>query len=84
MSTPIEIAREALEAAQNGLKWYRETYPDADSGADDEMDSQLSEALAALDALAALAKVEAEISELRQALAAAPVAQQQQGSNHGN
>lgn len=42
-----EIAelRTALELARNGLTWYRETYPDADSGADDEMMETIAVAL---------------------------------------
>ncbi len=48
MNQQINTIREALEAAQNGLKWYRDAHPGDDSGADDEMDAQLSEALAAL------------------------------------
>lgn len=38
--------RDALEAARNGLQWYRDTYPEADSGADDEMMAQIDAALA--------------------------------------
>ncbi|ULQ46978.1 hypothetical protein JN531_001520 [Flagellatimonas centrodinii] len=37
---------EALESAQNGLRWYRETRPDDDSPADDEMEEQINAALA--------------------------------------
>ena len=42
-----EIAelRTALELARNGLAWYRDTYPDADSGADDEMMETIAVAL---------------------------------------
>ena len=46
-----DTLREALEAAQNGLKWYRDTYPDADSQADDEMNAEIEEALTALSEL---------------------------------
>jgi hypothetical protein len=39
-----------LEAARNGLKWYRDALPGADSGADDEMDAAIDEALVLLGA----------------------------------
>jgi len=40
--------REALEAARNGLQWYRDSYPDAVDGSDDEADELIDRALAAL------------------------------------
>lgn len=46
--------RDALEAARNGLQWYRDMYPEADSGADDEMMAQIDEALAAQPAAPAI------------------------------
>lgn len=41
---------ETLEAARNGLKWYRDALPAADSGADEEMHAAIDEALALLGA----------------------------------
>ena len=38
---------EALKRARNGLQWYRDAYPEADSGADDEMLAEIDAALAA-------------------------------------
>lgn len=49
----LDTVRETLEAAQNGLNWYRETYPEADSQADDEMSTKIEEALTALTAIEA-------------------------------
>jgi len=34
-----------LEEAYNGLKWYRDTYPEADSQADDELYERIENAL---------------------------------------
>lgn len=48
MKTDIDKLRDALESAQNGLKWYREAYPAADSQADDEMETKLNQVLASL------------------------------------
>lgn len=42
------LALEALEAAHNGLKWYRERCPDAADGSDDEADGLIERALSAL------------------------------------
>lgn len=42
---PGSRLRTVLEAAYNGLRWYREAYPDADSGADDEMYADIEQAL---------------------------------------
>ena len=39
---------ESLETATNGLAWYRDAMPEADSGADDEAAEQISSAIAAL------------------------------------
>ena len=36
---------DALEAAKNGLEWYRDAMPEADSGADDEAMQQIDAAL---------------------------------------
>lgn len=42
----IQKLRDALEAAKNGLEWYRDAgYPMADSPADDEMMYQINDAL---------------------------------------
>lgn len=38
--------REVLERARNGLAWYRDAYPAADSGADDEMMADIDNVLA--------------------------------------
>lgn len=47
MAGHAEIAglRSALELARNGLAWYRDAYPEADSGADDEMMETIAVAL---------------------------------------
>lgn len=37
--------RDTLSAARNGLRWYRDTYVGAESGADDEMQAQIEHAL---------------------------------------
>lgn len=37
--------RTLLESAYNGLRWYREQHPEDDSGADDELYSEIDEAL---------------------------------------
>lgn len=37
-----------LESAFNGLRWYRDMYPDADSGADDGLYAKIEAALASL------------------------------------
>lgn len=36
---------EALEAAKNGLQWYRDTFPEQTNGSDDEMDAAIETAL---------------------------------------
>ena len=41
----VEKLHTALELARNGLAWYRDAYPDADSGADDEMMETIAVAL---------------------------------------
>lgn len=41
----LDRVRTALELARNGLAWYRDAYPDADSGADDEMMETIAVAL---------------------------------------
>lgn len=46
MTKPIDALVEALEAAQNGLRWYQDMYPLAGSCADDEMHEQIDAALA--------------------------------------
>ncbi|CAN5649135.1 hypothetical protein BH10PSE18_BH10PSE18_14970 [soil metagenome] len=46
MAETTDKYRAALEAARNGLQWYRDAYPEADSGADDEMMALIEEALA--------------------------------------
>lgn len=48
---PIELSviREALEAAQNGLAWYRDRSPEAVDGSDDEADDLIARALSSLD-----------------------------------
>jgi hypothetical protein len=43
--TQLDNLRAALEAARNGLQWYRDKHPEDDSGADDEMMAQIDEAL---------------------------------------
>lgn len=45
-----QLAVNALEAAKNGLEWYRDRCPEAVDGSDDEMDAQIDEAIAALSA----------------------------------
>lgn len=37
----------ALESASNGLAWYRQAYPEADSQADDEMQAELDKTIKA-------------------------------------
>lgn len=37
--------KEALEAAHEGLKWYRDRCPGAVDGSDDEMDAQIDAAI---------------------------------------
>lgn len=46
MNTSTDTLRAALEAAKNGLIWYREQHPEDDSGADDEMMAEIEAALA--------------------------------------
>lgn len=46
MKTTTDALVAALEAAQNGLRWYQDMYPLAGSGADDEMHEQIDAALA--------------------------------------
>jgi len=46
MSTADQLAS-ALEAARNGIEWWRDMYPADANGSDDEMLSQIDEALAA-------------------------------------
>lgn len=46
MKTATDALVEALEAAQNGLRWYQDMYPLAGSCADDEMHEQIDAALA--------------------------------------
>lgn len=41
----LDRAKQALELARNGLAWYRDAYPEADSGADDEMMETIAVAL---------------------------------------
>lgn len=41
----LDRAKQALELARNGLAWYRDAYPEADSGADDEMMGTIAGAL---------------------------------------
>lgn len=45
----LEVAREALNTCQNGLVWYRQEYPKADSQADDENEEAVTAALAQID-----------------------------------
>jgi hypothetical protein len=44
----LELAIEALESAQNGLRWYRDAHPKDDSEADNEADELIERALAGL------------------------------------
>lgn len=62
---PASLA-EVLEAARNGLQWYRDTYPEADSGADDEMMAQIDAALAAAPAQQAGAPLPLAPSEAKE------------------
>lgn len=41
----LQSCVEALEAAQNGLKWYRDNNPDQVNSSDDEMDAEITQAL---------------------------------------
>lgn len=41
----LDRAKMALELARNGLAWYRDAYPEADSGADDEMMEEIDTVL---------------------------------------
>lgn len=43
-----DMVREALEAAQAGLEWYRDRCPEAADGSDDEADELITRALATL------------------------------------
>ncbi len=45
MNPTIDSLVAALEAAQNGLRWYQDMYPLAGSGADDEMHEQIDAAI---------------------------------------
>lgn len=42
----LDRAKKALELVRNGLAWYRDAYPEADSGADDEMMEEIDTVLA--------------------------------------
>lgn len=42
---------EALELALTGLKWYRDSFPDAADGSDDEADATIAAAVALLQSL---------------------------------
>lgn len=42
------LAIEALEAAKNGLNWYRQEYPEQVNGSDDEADQLIERAITAL------------------------------------
>lgn len=44
----VTLLASTIEAAKNGLRWYRENQPAADSQADDEMEHQLDRCLAML------------------------------------
>jgi hypothetical protein len=44
----VTLLAATIEAAKNGLRWYRENQPRADSQADDEMEHQLDRCLAML------------------------------------
>lgn len=41
----IEALKGILEEALNGLKWYRDMYPEADSPADDELVARIERAI---------------------------------------
>lgn len=41
----LDRYRNALQAAHNGLKWYRDAAPDLVDGSDDEMDAEIEELL---------------------------------------
>lgn len=41
----IRVLREALEMARNGLAWYRDSFPQVESGCDDEAQAQIDAAL---------------------------------------
>lgn len=45
MTDEVRALRDALEVAHEGLKWFRDQYPETYSGADDEMDAQIEVAL---------------------------------------
>ena len=52
-NTPASaLAIEALEAAKNGLNWYRQEYPEQVNGSDDEADQLIERAITALSATA--------------------------------
>lgn len=42
-------ARDALNMAQTGLKWYRDSHPEDVDGSDSEADAEIEQALAALE-----------------------------------
>ena len=44
------LGNDTLVAAKNGLEWYRDALPAADSGADDNMRAAIDDALAVLGA----------------------------------
>ena len=86
-----EVVREALESAKNGLIWYRENFPEAESGADDEAEALIEHALACLaapvaaqpdvtqqtldDVMAGIPARDAEIEALRMEIEAQHAAQ---------
>lgn len=46
LEAALKVAREAIEAQQNGLKWYQDAYPDSISEADYEEANKIEEAIA--------------------------------------
>lgn len=46
LSAHVERLIELLERSQTGLDWYRDAYPEADSGTDDEHEADVKAAIA--------------------------------------
>jgi hypothetical protein len=74
VAQPGEAAQQAinaLEAAKNGLEWYRDARPMLTDGSDDEMDAQIDAAILALAAPAQAAAVPEAVAtdeQIKQAL----------------
>lgn len=63
LRSAAEQAAEALEPALNGLRWYRDSFPDTVGETDDEIDAQIESAIAALRAALAAEAVAAPVQE---------------------